>query len=159
MEILLLLLLVVGAAVIFLPEVFREKALDSPLDTVSDFRRGMTALALSAEGYESNMNRHYGYQPRTHNEPEPYVRRNDYGGTWEAEEREIVPYPSNRSRVQMEVRRQRIMIAFLMIALATGIVALVPSLDWMLPVHIAILVIFAAYSLLVVLLPHQNRYR
>lgn len=160
MEILLLLLLMVSAAALYLPEILKERALDSPVDTVSEFRRGMTAIAVSTHNYQPGM---YSYSPRGGGgEPEPYVRRNHYRETeFESDSGDdFIPYPSNRAKAEMETRRQRIMVILWIIALGTGILTLLSSLEWMIPVHIAILVLLAGYTMLAVVLPHYNkRYR
>lgn len=161
MEILLLLLLVVVAAVLYLPEIIKERALDSPLDTVSDFRRGMTALAVSTSNYKPSREGMTFYSPSS-NDPEPYFRQrsyDDYDSSYEDYDSEFIPYPSNKARAQMQTRRQRIMVVLLIVALGTGIMTLVPNLKWILPLHIGVLVILAGYALLVILLPYYNRYR
>lgn len=161
MEILLLLLLMVSAAALYLPEILKERALDSPLDTVSEFRRGMTAIAVSTHNYQPGM---YSYSPRGGGgEPEPYIRRNQYRDAEldrGFEDDDIIPYPSNRAKAEMETRRQRVMVILWIIALGTGILTLLSSLKWMIPVHIVILVLLAGYTMLAVVLPHYNkRYR
>ncbi len=162
MEILLLLLLMVSAAALYLPELLKERALDSPLDTVSEFHRGMAAIAVSTHNYQPGFDGLYTYSPRGGGEPEPYVRRSQYrdtGDDYRYDGDDFIPYPSNRARAEMETRRQRIMVVLWIIALASGILTLFSNLDWMIPVHIAILVLLAGYTMLAIVLPHYNRYR
>lgn len=157
MEIVLLLLLMGSAAVLLLPGVLKERALDSPLDTVSDFRRGMTALAISAHNADPSGGNFY-YSARGQ-DPEPYIRRSFYSDEDEYYDDEIMPYPSNKARAAMETKQHRIIALLLIVALATGIASLIPNLKWMAPVHIAMLVILASYTFLVILLPSYNRQR
>jgi len=159
-EILLLLVLLVGAVAVFLPGILKERTLDSPLDTVSDFRRGMTVLALSTHNRDHPGG---GYCLSSGGqEPEPYFRRSSFRGQEEDysyEEDDFVPYPSNRAKAVMETRRHRIIAVLLIVALGTGIASLVPGLNWIIPVHIVMLVILAVYTFLVLLLPYYNRRR
>lgn len=158
MEILLLLLLMASATAFILPQILKERALDSPLDTVSDFRRGMTALAVSTHNADHSGGGYY--YSRGQYETEPYIRRNSFEEEdYYEEDEDFVPYPRNRARAQMETRRHRIMAVLLILALASGIASLVPGLNWMMPFHIFLLVVLAAYTFLVVLLPHYNRTR
>jgi hypothetical protein len=156
LEILLLLLLLVGAGVIFLPDLLKERALDSPVDTISDFKRGMTVLAISTHNDKSSAGRYYA---SVGGDPEPYVRRTYYSDRDDFESDDFIPYPSNKARAEMETRRSRIIALLLVITLATGIMAIVPSLRWVIPVHIAMLLILSIYIGLVILLPHYERRR
>jgi len=74
LEILLLVLLAASVAVIFVPELMKERSLDSPIDTITDFRRGMVALAISTHNSERYRAQRY--------EPEPYFRRNQYDSSY-----------------------------------------------------------------------------
>ncbi len=157
MEILLLLLLLAVAGAIFLPDMLKERVLDSPVDTISDFRRGMMALAISTHNYRPTRGAYYSVAG---NEPEPYVKRssfpreNDY-----YEEDEFIPYPSNKARAEMVNRRNRIIALLLVITVATAILAIIPGLHWILPVHLVLLLIMAIYISLSILLPHYERRR
>jgi len=161
LEILLLLLLMISVAVLYLPSIMKERALGSPLDTVSDFRRGMLALASSTRRIGPRMARRYDYSPSSQNEPEPYFRRSRYGDdadyAREEDSEDFIPYLSNKSQALMETRRQRIMMSLLIVALGTGILALIPKLKWILPIHVVVLVLLATYTLLVIFLPYYNR--
>jgi hypothetical protein len=153
LEILLLLLLLVGAGALLLPGVFKERTMDSPLSTVSDFRRGMTALATSTDNYKS-ASRHY-YLSAPGGDSEPYVRRGSYRNREERlSEEDIVPYPSSRTHSEMQARRSLIIAVLLAITLATGICALIPSLHWVILLHLSMLLILAIYIGLVMLLPY-----
>lgn len=154
MEILLFLLLVGSAAVLFIPGIMKERSLDSPLDTVSDFRRGMNVLAYSTHEYQQEGRS----LMSSRGETEPYVRRNTYPMSYEDQDRDFVPYPSNRMRAEAAVRRQRILITLWIVTIITAILALFPSIRWILPLHIAILVILATYSMLVLIVPRSKRY-
>ena len=159
MEILLLLLLLVVAGAFYLPEILRERTLDSPLDTVSDFHRGMNALALSthhAEAGTGGENRGYYYSAYGQNEPEPYVRRSSYENSDDGYKEDFVPYPTNRARIQMENRRHRVIAILLIMELSAGIMALVPTLRWMVPVTVVLIVITAGYISLTILLPGRD---
>lgn len=156
MEILLLLLLVASAGVLFLPDILRERALDSPVDTVSDFKRGMTVLASSTHNYEPVRGQYYASAGE---QPESYVRRGNYSGQDDSSNSEIMPYPRNKVHAEMEARRSRIIALLLVVTLATGIAAIIPSIRWIIPVHIAMLLILAIYIGLVILLPHYERRR
>ncbi len=156
LEILLLLLLLVGAGVIFLPDLLKERALDSPVDTISDFKRGMTVLAISTHNYKPSAGRYYA---SVGGEPEPYVRRGSYSDQNEYENEGFIPYPSNKARAEMETRRSRIIAMLLVVTLATGILAIIPSIRWIIPIHIALLLILSIYIGLVILLPHYDRHR
>lgn len=156
MEILLLLLLLVVAGALYLPEILKERTLDSPLHTVSDFHRGMNALAWSTHhGPDGSPDGSRGYYQSVYgqNEPEPYVRRSRYEYDSAGYPEEITPYPVNRARRQMEARRHRVIAALLMIEIAAGILALFPSLGWMVPVLLGLTVITAGYIFLTVLNP------
>lgn len=159
MDIFLLLLLMISGAVLIIPGIIKERALDSPLDTVTDFRRGMAALAVSTHDYKKSMADQQYYKSREQYDPEPYVRRSSYSDYDNLEERDFIPYPTNKARMEMETRRQQIMVALWIVALGTGIITLIPKLKWMIQLHIAVLVLLAGYSLVVMLLPHYDRYR
>ncbi|PKQ27650.1 MAG: hypothetical protein CVT63_06870 [Candidatus Anoxymicrobium japonicum] len=151
MEILLLLFLVLGAGVVFLPEFLKERELNSPVDTVSDFQRGMMTLALST----------HTYQPRGHyhsqtSESEPYFRRSRYTEQFDDAPDIFVPYPSNKARINMETRRNRILGLLLIVVLSTAIMGLIPGLKWIIPLHIGILTILAIYIALAILVPHKE---
>lgn len=152
MEILLLLLLMVSAGVLFVPGLLKERALDSPVTTVSDFKRGMTALAISTHNQPS---RYYSHT----SEPEPYVRRSHF--TEQVDERadDFVPYPSARRQAEMQARRRRVLVILLLVVLTTGIIALIPTVRWIIPVHIAFLLILTAYIGLAILTPGAGRGR
>ena len=157
MEILLLLLLLVSAGALYLPELLKERALDSPIDTISDFRRGMTALAISTHNMDPRDNRYYSTRA---GETEPYVRRNSYPADYDyAPVRDSIPYPQNKAQAEMETRRNRIIAVLLFLTLATGIMVIVPSLRWAIPVHILLLVALTAYIGIAVLLPHRDSRR
>lgn len=152
MEILLLLLLMLTAGLVFLPEFLKERVLDSPVNTVTDFRRGMAALAVSTHNYGRG---HYAYSS---GDPEPYVRRSHYTEQIDDSD-DFIPYPSTRARHEMVTRRNRVLAMLLVVVLATGIMALVPSLKWIIPLHIILLVILAGYIALAILMPHAERRR
>ncbi|HEY5494344.1 MAG TPA: hypothetical protein VIK15_07100 [Candidatus Anoxymicrobiaceae bacterium] len=152
MEILLLLLLMLSAGLLFLPEFLKERVLDSPVNTVTDFRRGMAALAVSTHNYGRG---HYAYSS---GDPEPYVRRSHYTEQIDDSD-DFIPYPSTRARHEMVTRRNRVLAMLLVVVLATGIMALVPSLKWIIPLHIILLVILAGYIALAILMPHAERRR
>jgi len=152
MEILLLLLLMLTAGLVFLPEFLKERVLDSPVNTVTDFRRGMAALAVSTHNYGRG---HYAYSS---GDPEPYVRRSHYAEQIDDSD-DFIPYPSTRARHEMVTRRNRVLAMLLVVVLATGIMALVPSLKWIIPLHIILLVILAGYIALAILMPHAERRR
>jgi hypothetical protein len=154
LEILLLLLLVVAGGALFVPEFLKERSLGSPVDTISDFKRGMMALAISTHNYSQN--RHYAY---SRPEPEPYVRRGRYSEHLDDGADDFIPYPSHRAHAEMETRRNRVVALLLLVALATGITALIPSMKWIIPLHIVVLVILASYIAIAILLPHANRRR
>jgi hypothetical protein len=159
LEILLLLLLLIGAGAILLPDILRERALDSPVNTISDFRRGMTALAISTHNYKPAKGGYYlsGYQ---NTDPEPYIRHSYYPeGETNYEQQDFVPYPTNRAKAEMETRRNRIIASLLVVCLGTGILALIPKLRWIIPVHLVMLLVLAIYIGLVILLPHYERQR
>ncbi len=157
MEILLLALLVIGAGVLIVPQVLKQRTLDSPLNTITDFHRGMSALALSTKEYEPRVEGHYYARTDRQNDREPYVRRSSYQEEEEeGYDEDFIPYPSDKVRVEMETRRQRIMVTLLIIALGTGIMTLVPKIRWIIPIHIVVLVLLAGYSLLVILLPYYE---
>lgn len=159
MEILLLLLLLVVVGALYLPEILRERTLDSPLDTVSDFHRGMNALALSTHHSEAGTggeNRGYYFSAYGQNEPEPYVRRSSYENSDDGYREDFIPYPTNRARIQMENRRHRVIATLLILELATGILSLVPTLRWMVPVTVSVVVITAGYIFLTILLPGRG---
>ena len=158
MEILLLLLLLVSAGALLLPDILRERNLDSPLSTISDFRRGMTALAISTHNYKPKGGEYY-LSVHAGTEPEPYVRRSYYSDRDDGYEDEIIPYPSNKARAEMENRRNRIIALLLVVTLSTGICCIIPKLRWIIPVHITLLLILAIYIGLVILLPHYERRR
>lgn len=154
LEILLLLLLMLGAGVVFLPGFLKERSLDSPLETVSDFRRGMTALAVSTHNHQPR-----GQYFARASEPEPYVRRGHYSDHLDERSEEFVPYPSTRARADMETRRNRVLAMLLVLALTTAIIALIPNMKWIIPLHIVVLVILASYIALAILVPHTQRRR
>lgn len=159
MEILLLLLLVVSAAALYVPEIIKGRALDSPIDTISDFRRGMNALGTSSQGYRPSIDHRGVYSASGQNEPEPYVRRSPYSDYDDEDDVDFIPYPSNKARMQMETRRQRILLLLWMVALATAVTALIPSIRWIIPLHIVVLLLLAGYTLMVVILPGRDRRR
>jgi len=151
----LLALLVISAGVIIVPQVLRQRAADSPLDTVTDFHRGMSALAISTKQYEQRVKGQQYVRAERQGDTEPYVRRSQYGEYEEEyDDDDFAPYPSNKARVEMETRRQRIMVTLLIIALGTGILTLIPKIRWIIPIHIAVLLMLAGYLLLVMLLPY-----
>jgi hypothetical protein len=159
LELLLLALLVIGAGILIVPQVLRQRTLDSPLDTVTDFHRGMSALSISTREYEPRVKGQYYVRTESQSDPGPYVRRSNYEEYEEAYDEEFMPYPSNRARIEMETRRQRVMVTLLIIALGTGIMTLIPNIRWIIPIHIAVLVLLAGYLLLVILLPYYERRR
>jgi len=154
LEILLLLLLMIAAGILFLPEFLKERVLDSPVDTISDFRRGMTALAISTHNYSQPGRYSYSY-----GDPEPYVRRSHYTEQADDYPEDIIPYPSNRAKVEMVTRRNRVLALLLVVVMGTGILALIPKLKWIIPLHVIILVILAAYIALAILMPHADSRR
>ncbi len=156
MEILLLLLLVASAGVFFLPDILRERTLDSPIDTISDFKRGMTVLAVSTHNYEPARGQYYA---SAGGQPESYVRRGSYSDRDDSSDSEIMPYPRNKVHAEMETRRSRIIALLLVVTLATGIAAIIPGIRWIIPVHITMLLILAIYIGLVILLPNFERRR
>lgn len=157
MEILLLLLLLVSAGALYLPELLKERALGSPIDTITDFRRGMTVLAISTHNMEPARNR---YNSVGTGEPEPYVRRNRYSHNYDyPAERDIMPYPTNRARADMEARRNQIIALFLVLVIGTAILAIIPSMRWVLYLHLLLLVLMSAYIGVALLLPHHERRR
>lgn len=157
MEILLLLLLMLSAGLLFVPGFLKERALGSPASTVSDFRRGMAALAISTHNHRRSDQ--YAYSRSS--EPEPYVnvRRSHYTEQVDDHSESFVPYPSSRRQREMEARRNRVIALLLVVALSTGIMAIIPSLRWIIPVHIVMLVALAGYIALAILLPHSERHR
>lgn len=161
MEILLLLLLLIVATALYLPEILKERTLDSPLDTISDFHRGMNALALSTHNMDHTAGERpgYYYAGQDSYQQEPYVRRSRYADHEEDFEDEITPYPMNRARYEMRTRRHRIIAVLLILELTSGILSLLPSFSWMLPVTVALIVISAGYIFLAVLLPGRERPR
>lgn len=160
MEIILLLLLLVVAGALYLPEILKERTLDSPLHTVSDFHRGMHALALSTHHNDATGgNQGYYYSSYGQNEPEPYIRRGRYEDHDDGKPEDFIPYPTNRARIQMEQRRHRVIAILLVMELATGIMALFPTMRWIVPVAVGIVVITAGYIFLTVLLPGRGRRR
>jgi len=154
LDILLLALLVISAGVIIVPQVLRQRAADSPLDSVTDFHRGMSALAISTRQYEQRVKEQQYLRAERQGDTEPYVRRSQYGEYEEKDDDDFVPYPSNKAHVEMETRRQRIMVTLLIIALGTGILTLIPKIRWIIPIHIAVLLMLAGYLLLVMILPY-----
>jgi hypothetical protein len=157
LEILLLLLLLVAAGVLLLPGMLKERELDSPLSTVSDFRRGMTALAPGTQNSKAAHGQYY--LGTSEGDSEPYVRRGSYGDEVEKSHEEgFVPYPSSRARTEMETRRGRIIAVLLTVTLATGICALIPKLRWIMLLHVTMLLVLSIYIGLVILLPYyENR--
>lgn len=157
LEILLLLLLLASAGVLFLPDFLKERALDSPLNTISDFKRGMMVLATSTDNYSRQSG---GYYASVGGEPEPYVRRSSYSGREnDYSGEEVIPYPSSRGRAEMAARRSRIIAMLLVVTLATGIMSIIPSIRWIIPVHLAILLMLSVYIGLVMLVPQYERRR
>jgi hypothetical protein len=155
LEILLLLVLLIGAGALLMPGFLRERILDSPVDTISDFRRGMTALAISTHNYKPV---NAGYYLSSGGGPDPYVRRSSYSTTDEEPySEEIVPYPSNRTRAYMETRRSRIIAILLVVTLITGICSIIPNLHWIIPIHLTMLLVLTIYIGLVILLPHYEK--
>lgn len=143
---------VLGA--VFLPEILRQRVLDSPLQTVSEFRRGMAALQVSTDSPQIPKGKELNIQE----EVEPYVRRNVYQSSYgDDSEGEFIPYPRDRARAQMEARKHRIIAVLTLLTLGTGISIVAPSLRWMIPVHIVMLVLLCAYLFLAILLPYYNR--
>lgn len=153
MEILLLLLLGLGGVLLFVPEFLRERALASPAETVSDFKRGMTALAISTHNYAPGY--YYSYSAG----PEPYVRRSRYTEQLDEGESDFIPYPSNRRRAEMESRRRRVVTLLLVVTMCTAIVSLIPSVRWMIPLHVIVLVILSGYIALAFLTPNTGHRR
>ncbi|MDD5748091.1 MAG: hypothetical protein PHP64_03415 [Actinomycetota bacterium] len=161
MELMLLLLVVLGAAVLYLPEIIRERVFDSPLESVSDFKRGMMALSTSTHGYKFQSP--YEPSPQIGNGPEPYIKRNftNYEGDDydEYSDDEIIPYPRNRAKVEMIRKRKRITLLLLALTMGTGILIIIPRFRWAIPIHVAILVILACYILLALSAQDYERYR
>lgn len=153
MEILLLLLLLVVAGALFLPDMLREHILDSPVDTISDFRRGMAALAISTHNHRPGQGV---YCALPSSEAEPYVRRGNYARESDYYEEDFIPYPSNRAKAEMVNRRNRIIALLLVVTVFTAILALIPTMRWVIPVHLALLLIMAIYIGLSILLPHYD---
>jgi hypothetical protein len=153
LEILLLVLLAASVAVIFVPELMKERFLDSPIDTVTDFHRGMVALAISTHNDRSGRYRAQRY------EPEPYFRRNQYDSSYNdgEDQGEFIPYPRTRGHVESETRKHRILITMWLVVLATSFLMLVPSLKWIIPLHIVLLVLLAAYSMAAIVLPYYRK--
>lgn len=154
MEILLLLLLMLAAGLLFVPGFLKERMLDSPVSTVSDFKRGMTALAVSTHNYSPN-----NYLYSRSSEPEPYIRRSHYTEQLDDHSEDFVPYPTNKRHAEMEARRNRVIALLLLLALSTGIIALIPKVKWIIPLHIVILIVLAGYIALAILLPHAQSRR
>jgi hypothetical protein len=157
LEILLLLLLLVSAGALYLPELLKERALGSPIDTITDFRRGMTVLAISTHNMDQQKNR---YDSAGTGESEPYIRRNNFAHDYDyTSERDIIPYPTNRAQADMETRRNRIIALFLVVVIGTAILAIIPSMRWVLYLHLLLLVLMSAYIGVALLLPHHERRR
>jgi len=53
----------------------------------------------------------------------------------------------------MIARRNRIIASLVTVALATGILILIPKLRWLIPLHVVVLIITAGYIFLVILKP------
>ena len=154
MDIAILVIFVAVLGAVFLPELLRQRVLDSPLQTVSEFRRGMAALQTSIHSSQISGMKEF----NTQEEVEPYVRRNVYQSDYKEDfEEEFIPYPRDRARAQMEARRHRIIAILTLLTLGTGISIAAPSLRWMIPVHIVMLVLLCTYLLLAILLPYYNR--
>ena len=147
-------LLAASVAVIFVPELMKERSLQSPIDTVSDFRRGMAALAISTHNYRS------GSSPAQKYEPEPYFKQNHYGSGYSSDDgvgEEVIPYPRTRRHMESETRKHRILVTMWIIVLSTSFLTLIPKLRWVIPLHIVLLVLLAAYSMAVIILPYYRR--
>jgi hypothetical protein len=162
LEVLLLILLLVVAVAVFLPDILRERMLESPLDTISDFHRGMRALAWSTHNTDPRTEAGYArnglyYSTGGHNDPEPYVRRSQYQDRLDEYSDDFIPYPRNRARMEMIARRNRIIAALLVVVLSTGILVLVPKLKWVIPLHVFILVVMSIYIFVVILRPQNGR--
>ncbi len=159
MEVLMLLILLAAVGALFLPGILRTKVLNSPLQTVTNFRRGMLALATQTRGSRSEKHGGVMYKSRDSLYASTYPEEE-----WEDDEdyyndSDITPYPQSHRGITAETRRQRIIVCLLGTALFTGIMALVPSMKWIIPFHFIVLVILAIYFLLVMLLPHYYRER
>lgn len=158
MEILLLLLLLASAGLLYLPEVLKERTLDSPLDTVSDFRRGMSAIATSTHNYQPGFDGKVYYSPMRDSGTEPYIKINSFSSADE-DSGDFAPYIRSHSHEEMLTRQKRIIALLLIVMLGTGIAAAIPSLRWVVPLHLAVLVITAGYIFLVMMMPRQRRPR
>ncbi len=105
LEVLMLLILLVAVGALFLPGILRDKLLNSPLQTVSNFRRGMLALATQTQGrklrkhggviYKARENLYSSSYPE-----EEWAEYEDYES-----ESDIVPYPQSHRGVSAETRR------------------------------------------------------
>jgi hypothetical protein len=116
----------------------------------------MVALAISTHNYKPGRTGYYFSSGG--GDPEPYVRRSSYSTSEEQTyQDDIVPYPTNRARAEMETRRSRIIAILLMVTLVTGICAIIPNLRWIIPLHLTMLLVLAIYIGLVILLPHYER--
>jgi len=59
--------------------------------------------------------------------------------------------------VEAETRRNRILVTMWVVVLATSFLMLVPSLKWVIPLHITLLVLLAVYSIAVIVLPSYRK--
>lgn len=154
MELILILLVATVAVLLLVPEMVKNYELNSPLDTISNFHREMGTLAATTDHYDKNR---YYYTPYEGPEPEPYVRQGYFEPDDSNVEDDFVPYPSNRNRIAMETRRNQITALLMFVALGTGVLALVPSMKWALPLHFVMLLVFVVYVSLGILLPSFRR--
>lgn len=155
MEIVLILLVAAVAILFLVPDLVKSYELNSPLETISNFHREMGTLAASTNHYDKNK---YYYTPYEGPEPEPYVRQSYFEPEDSRIDDDFIPYPSNKNRAAMEARRNQITALLMVICLGTGVLALVPSMRWAIPLHFVMLLTLVSYISIGILLPTFKRH-
>lgn len=151
MEYFILFLLIIILSVHYLPEFLRERALNSPLETVHEFHRGMIALGFSVMRKEPHRRVNMTDYQSTYRTGR-YLGYNNPGYDDSLYEGDFIPYPRNRARTEMRIKRQRILAVLFLMLFATLMPCLIGAARWFIFVHAAVLALSAVYVFLVLIM-------
>ncbi len=151
MEYFILALLIIILSVHYLPELLRQRALNSPLETVHEFHKGMATLGFSViKQIPRNRINMADYQ--TTHQAGRYLRDYNHGYDDSLYEGDFIPYPRNRARTEMRIKRQRILAVLFLMLFATLIPCLMGAAPWLIYVHAVVLVLSAVYVFLALII-------
>jgi len=147
LEFLILLLLVIILSAHYLPEFLRQRALDSPLETINEFHRSMSALEFSTANLKTGIQLQ-GAQYQSNRPAGRYLRQGYPGYDDSLYEGDFIPYPRNRAQIEMRIRRQRVLAVLFLILFGTLIPCLMGAARWFIFLHAGVFLLTSVYTFL-----------